>query len=130
MAIYTESGSGGTNMMGQMEGYVAVDDPTRYSTTDQKSKADYSDKNVAWLIEFIAQLYGVEAERTVFVYPTGGTDTTPLQVRHPGDKEYLSLYKAEHSVKSADLKKYEYAAKASLRFKAYERKVGVTYFQS
>ena len=86
------------------------------------SKADYSQKNVAWLIEMFANMLGVEHTEITLRYENNTPDdkTDDIEVTHPNDKLYLPTQNACQYRKSEALKQYERAAKKSKLLKLYE----------
>lgn len=75
------------------------------------SKADYSSKNVAPLIESFASIIGKSRNELEFNYPTHEGN-----VLHPNDKSYAT----SNLNKSDDLLRYEEAAKRSSILKLYQ----------
>jgi hypothetical protein len=91
-------------------------------STPQPSKADYSEKNVAPLIESFAELLGYSHLSLEFVYENNTHENRDddHHVRHPGDKLYLPDYLSDHASKSAAMLRYEERAKQSTILKEYQ----------
>lgn len=95
------------------------------------SKANYSQVNVAWEIEFFANILGSDKSQLTFRYenntPNDGTDD--IFVSHPGGT-YLPDAAACNFPKSPEQIKYEAAAKKSSRLKLYmdNSPAGIKYF--
>jgi hypothetical protein len=95
------------------------------------SQADYSQANVAWMIEFFAGVIGSDPSEVVFRYENNTPDdkTDDILVSHPGG-EYLPTATACNFKKSPELKRYEAAAKKSKLLKLYQDNspAGITFF--
>lgn len=95
------------------------------------SKADYSPKNVAPLIEGFAAILGKQPTELIFRYENNTPDNPDddILVRHPGDKRYQKA--CFESSDSPSMRKYEAAAKRSALLKLYEENspAGIKYFQ-
>ncbi len=98
------------------------------------SRANYSPKNVAPLIEFFASILSVDKSRLVLKYENNTPQNLndDISVRHPMDKDYLGPYRNEHKVKSNEQMRYEDAAKKSARLIAFQDNspAQITYFQT
>jgi hypothetical protein len=97
------------------------------------SGANYSDTNVAPLIESFAGILGLPASQLAFVYENNTPDNfddDPV-VTHPGDKQYLPAYLAAHAEQSPEMAKYEERAKNSARLQAFQdaSPAGIEYFK-
>lgn len=92
------------------------------------SKANYKPKNVAWLIEFFANILGRSHLEIGFRYENNTphdrcrplSESDDIFVTHPGDKLYLPE-KSKCRFKSREQKHYEKFAKKSKLLKLYER---------
>jgi hypothetical protein len=97
------------------------------------SKADYSPKNVAPLIESFASFLGTTKDRLTFRYEnnTPKKRSDDILVKHPNDRDYLPEYLEEHKVKSPELLRYEVAAKQSVRLILFQDNspAKIKYFQ-
>ncbi len=95
------------------------------------SEADYSPKNVAWLIEFFAGILGNRASELTFRYEnnTPSVKEDDILVEHPGDKLYFE--DTQGLTKSYELIRYEEAAKKSKRLKLFQDNspANIDYFQ-
>jgi len=96
------------------------------------SNADYSPKNVAWLIEMFAAIVGVDESQVCLLYENNtpkdrGDD---IYVCHPQDKLYYDEA-AKCRPKSPEQERYEEFAKKSALLKLYEENspAGIQYFQ-
>ena len=84
------------------------------------SNANYNDQNVAWLIEFFAGVLGESHEDLRFRYDNNTDEPSDdILVAHPRDKLYLPEKQACQP-RSAEILRYEEAAKKSDRLKAFE----------
>jgi hypothetical protein len=96
------------------------------------SVANYDPKNVAWMIEFFAQIVGKKPSELEFRYENNTPDdkTDDIFVKHPGGS-YLPDASACNFQKSPALLKYEAAAKNSPRLKLYmdHSPANIKYFQ-
>ena len=105
----------------------------------QPSKADYSPKNVAWLIEMFANILGKSREEIQLRYPnnteypeTADIPEDDIIVSHPGgDRNYWAEEVLARKTKSPELMHYESHAKRSAILKLYEKHspAGIEYFQ-
>lgn len=94
------------------------------------SKANYSQENVAWMIEFFARILSKTSEEVQFRYE----NNTPLNknddiiVSHPGGEYLPDVEKCKQ--KSEALKKYEEHAKKSSILKTYMKNspANISYF--
>lgn len=86
------------------------------------SQADYSPKNVAWMMEMFGGILGYDASQLTFIYEnnTPNDTTDDIHVSYPGDGPYLPTANACNFKKSDAMKKYEAAAKNSRLLKLYE----------
>lgn len=95
------------------------------------SQADYSPQNVAWLIEFFANILGRSASELEFVYEnnTPKNRKDDIHVRHPGDGDYLPG--VQNLRKSPELIHYEEVAKQSDILKKFQDNspANIEYFQ-
>jgi len=96
------------------------------------SQADYSQENVAPLIEFFAQMlvgYNKDDLKLWYENNTPNDRTDDIFVTHPGGT-YLPVPE-QCSGKSPEMKKYEKYAKKSKILKKFEKysPAGITYFQ-
>lgn len=95
------------------------------------SKADYSQTNVAWEIEFFANILGTDKSNITFRYENNTPDDTTddILVGHPGGT-YLPKATACNFPKSPEQTKYEAAAKKSSKLKLYMENspAGIKYF--
>lgn len=95
------------------------------------SVADYSPTNVAWMIEFFANMIGTNKSQTVFRYENNTPDdkTDDIFVSHPGGT-YLPTV-TQCRVKKDNMKAYEAAAKKSPLLKLYmdNSPAKIEYFQ-
>lgn len=98
------------------------------------STADYSQTNVAPLIEFFANILSKDRSELVFRYENNTPNNTAddIFVAHPDDSNYLPAYIAAHSVKSPELIHYEKFAKKSKILKLFQDNspANITYFQN
>ena len=96
------------------------------------SVANYQPQNVAWMIEFFANILGKTPSEVVFRYENNTPDdpTDDIFVSHPGGS-YLPSHTACNFKKSDDLKRYEAAAKQSPLLKTYmdNSPAKIKYFQ-
>lgn len=99
------------------------------------SRANYSPTNVAWLMEWFGNMFGVSADKITFCYTyasgnwVGHFPSIDVESKHPLDKEYLPAYMEAHQNASPEQSRYEERAKQSVRLMNYEQKVGIKYFQ-
>lgn len=87
------------------------------------STADYSQENVAWLIEFFANMFSNKTYTELALRYENNTPTDcsdDIVVKHPQDKLYLPEASKCRS-KSKALKEYEKRAKKSKVLKLYEK---------
>lgn len=97
------------------------------------SKADYSPQNVAWLIEFFADMLDGYSHRELTLNYENNTPEhrgDDIFVEHPNDKLYLPE-KGECKSKSLDMVRYESFAKQSSILKLFEENspADISYFQ-
>lgn len=85
------------------------------------SNADYSPKNVAWMIEMFAKSLSKNPDELVFLYEnnTPNIFEDDIAVSHPMDRLYLPE-KQEFKEKSNAMLTYEEYAKASVRLKIFQ----------
>ena len=83
------------------------------------SNANYSQQNVAWMIEFFGQMLGTSADALQFKYEnnTPNDTTDDITVVHPGGS-YLPQA-SNCKPKSDAMRKYESRAKSSQSLKTY-----------
>lgn len=86
------------------------------------SNADYSPRNVAWLMEMFASVISYDYTKIGFIYENNSpiNRTDDILVAHPGDDIYYYKYQEEHKEKSLDMLRYEEAAKRSVRLKMFQ----------
>ena len=97
------------------------------------SQADYSPKNVAWLLEMFGGIIGEDHTNIAFRYEnnTQNSPNDDIFVAHPGDKLYHPKNDPCKMTKSAALTRYEKFAKKSARLKLFEENspAGIEYFK-
>ena len=95
------------------------------------SQADYSQENVAPLIEFFGYVLGYAKDKMIFRYEnnTPNDPSDDIDVTHPGGS-WLPVPE-QCSGKSAEMKRYEAYAKKSAILKKFEENspAGIAYFQ-
>ena len=95
------------------------------------SVANYKPTNVAWMIEFFANMLGKHKNQVVFRYEnnTPNDKTDDIFVSHPGGTYLPDAMKCR--VKKPDMIAYEEAAKKSALLKLYmdNSPAKITYFQ-
>lgn len=102
------------------------------------SQADYSEENVAWMIEFFGQMLGYSSEDIAFRYENNTPDDPDddIFVVHPGGGPeeggtYLQQARERAAQGSEAMQRYNEAAKKSCRLRQFERNspAGICYFQ-
>lgn len=97
------------------------------------SQADYSQQNVAWLIEFFGSLTGYSRTEIALVYENNSPNdrTDDIVVTHPNDRSYRDEASACNFSKSAAQTRYETFAKKSKILKDYQDNspAGIEYFK-
>lgn len=93
------------------------------------TRADYSPKKVAPLIEGIASIFGLSRTEVQFRYAVKDQkdQNAQITVSHPNDKSYQKASKE----KSPELLRYEASAKSSVRLALFEKysPAKITYFK-